>query len=409
MVNNELPSEEQIKAEVESGQFTTFRKLLRQGIGSRTQGAFAEEAGISRSTVSKMLNLPTIPRPEKSTLEAVAARMYSVSYADLCYACGYPREDINDIAAKVKSSILDGSVSQRGALSKNGPEDFLDSIAMLYIPVDCTWRRWKVEENEIPDVIGEHRSLYICKWNYGDYSCSTFLAVGYSKTESGKTVLNDVRVDAACLLPDFRRSAEKVHAKYNADLACIMEQRRNPGTKSRESMLLESLMGNNDTYTQTEIGCGFYYHETPKNFASYLMAHAAAFCTTEENRKLYNEWTSQNKDADDVFSSFAGENGERGTGAVIAHILTVETGMPFQYARCETDDETDDSAVYCTEGIDQNNARDKIDGKLLMSVYYAACELGIEKFGKVYHKCVEFMLTDQVYSTKEFHYEFKEH
>ena len=74
MNENKIPDPEQIKKEVESGTFTTFRTLLRQGIGTRTQAAFAEQTGLSRSTVSKMLNQTVIPKPEKKTLEAFASQ-----------------------------------------------------------------------------------------------------------------------------------------------------------------------------------------------------------------------------------------------------------------------------------------------------------------------------------------------
>ena len=38
------------------GEYKEFRELLRRGIGTRTQKAFAEEAGISKEHLNRLLN-----------------------------------------------------------------------------------------------------------------------------------------------------------------------------------------------------------------------------------------------------------------------------------------------------------------------------------------------------------------
>ena len=142
MNENKIPDPEQIKKEVESGTFTTFRTLLRQGIGTRTQAAFAEQTGLSRSTVSKMLNQTVIPKPEKKTLEAFASQMFSVSYTDLCLSCGYEPEDVNMIATQVRQAILDGAGALKGALA-GSLREFLKQIETLYLPpIKTGWRGW---------------------------------------------------------------------------------------------------------------------------------------------------------------------------------------------------------------------------------------------------------------------------
>ena len=59
-----------IKKEVEDGTYETFRSLVKKGIGSRTQKEFAEQAGISRVNLNRVLNAETIARPSKRTLYA---------------------------------------------------------------------------------------------------------------------------------------------------------------------------------------------------------------------------------------------------------------------------------------------------------------------------------------------------
>ena len=51
-----MPTEEVFDMSKEKKEYKKFRDLLRGGIGSRTQKAFAKEAGISAEHLSRMLN-----------------------------------------------------------------------------------------------------------------------------------------------------------------------------------------------------------------------------------------------------------------------------------------------------------------------------------------------------------------
>lgn len=407
MSEYKFPDQEQIKKEVESGTFTTFRSLLRRGIGTRTQGAFAEQVGVSRSTVSKMLNLKTIPRPEKKTLEAFASQMFSVSYLDLCQACGYEPDDINEIAAQIHKGILDGGNAMKGSITTDSVTDFLDRIDMLYMPpISLKWRKSLDEEDILPETAGEHRILYRCEWNYGDNHGTTFFVMGYSKTENGHLVLNSIRSDGECIPRAWSKHADGTHIKRNAEQACLIEKRQKGSGLSAEERLLRSIFGEGTTYIQTTIGWGFYYKETPAGFNEYLAEHASSFCTNKENRKLFAQWAADQNNSDKVFASYKGEGYDAGTGAVVAHIISVETGKPFIYTEKETEEGPEDACVYYTEGVSQTNRRMPIDEKILGNLYSAALELGIQKFGQVYHRVEDSCLEDQLYDISRFHYEF---
>ena len=45
-----------IMAKDTKGEYKEFRELLRRGIGTRTQKAFAEEASISKEHLNRLLN-----------------------------------------------------------------------------------------------------------------------------------------------------------------------------------------------------------------------------------------------------------------------------------------------------------------------------------------------------------------
>ena len=69
--------------------YKEFQNLLRAGIGSRTQKEFAQEIGMSKEHLNRMLNSEEINRPSKATLESIAAHMNSVTISQLLTACGY--------------------------------------------------------------------------------------------------------------------------------------------------------------------------------------------------------------------------------------------------------------------------------------------------------------------------------
>lgn len=408
MTHNTLPNDDTIQKEVADGTFTTFRALLRKGMGTRTIGTFSEQTGVSRSSISKMLNLRTISRPSQKTLEALAGQMFSVSYFDLCKSCGYSPEDIHDVASKVQKSLQQADEELRGGIYAS-VQELLDTVTMLHLFIDGSFRKLSVEPSELPYMTGENKTGYFFSWNYGDYMVETFFALGTSMTAQGHIVLNSLECDHD-LLPASLAKYLPDEKAYNLSTNSIIEK-RSYAPKSAAERLLDTIFGNGPVEKRTEIGHGFYYTETPPGFDDYLMHHAWAFCTDDKARALYQKWTSTDRSAEDVFSDYDdgcdGIAGDPGTGAVIAHILTVETHHPFVYCRKETTDGPDDSAIYTTDGVDQDNPHQRIDSELLKQIYLTVSELeSKESFGKVYHQTEEKLPTDQVYNTQTFHYEF---
>ena len=60
-------------------EFKEFRKLLREGIGLRTQREFARVSGISYTHLNRMLNQEVIARPSKNTLKTMAEHLSTVT------------------------------------------------------------------------------------------------------------------------------------------------------------------------------------------------------------------------------------------------------------------------------------------------------------------------------------------
>ena len=82
-------------------EFKEFRRLLREGIGIRTQREFARVSGISYTHLNRLLNQEVIARPSKNTLKTMAEHMPTVALKDLLVSCGYETEDIHTTAARL--------------------------------------------------------------------------------------------------------------------------------------------------------------------------------------------------------------------------------------------------------------------------------------------------------------------
>ena len=116
---------------------------------------------------------------------------------------------------------------------------------------------------------------------------------------------------------------------------CVFPQYQKPTENEvKETRLFSWLFSGKGRYITTAIGYGFYYPHTPDGFKRYLMAHAASFCTTKENRELFQTAMEPGADVDSLFAGYEGKNGfSSGTGAVVADILSMETGKNFCICR----------------------------------------------------------------------------
>ena len=99
-----------------------FRKLLRKGIGERTQKEFAKQTHVALITINHMLNKPQIPHPKQKTLKAFAENMENVSLEELMVACGYAELSIEDMVRNLEASINDFFLKQNRMFFENEEE-----------------------------------------------------------------------------------------------------------------------------------------------------------------------------------------------------------------------------------------------------------------------------------------------
>ena len=400
-----------IKDEIQNQTYDTFRKLLRRGIGTRTQTQFAKETGISRGQINRMLNEKEIQRPSEKTIMILAQHIHSISAEELLKSCGYEVQKIEDAAYNVKEALIKAFETSKGAIYKNSLTDVLKIDTTPYIGSKCSWKVLKSDDMpENSNLNGEKFEVLAFTWDYYDNQyATTYILTGYLETASNNKVLCDFSFDIDSMIEGKYLENNKL---INRDTSCYFGVKRPQDYQSAEERLLECIFGSQgkDTYITTYFGCGFYYTETPENFTEYVMENAAFFCVDKKRSALYRELVSTNKSPDEIFKDFCGmqEFEETGTGCVISDILTNKTGQAFHYLKKDKklgDDVKDDSCIIV---FDENVMDDTeiVNEDILRYSYEAAVALGIKEFGKVYHQNVNHASTNQIFNTDSFHYEF---
>lgn len=132
-------------------------------------------------------------------------------------------------------------------------------------------------------------------------------------------------------------------------------------------------------------GYGFNCDCDDEKLIDFVKTHKETFCKSEAETKLYEEMlkhTENEYDLEDFFDRYSCESsGMEGNGAVIANIMSRETGIRFMYCQPDGDCDTYASVVF-EEGYPwQLNEVEKnlTEGKLADICKKYMDELGIKE------------------------------
>lgn len=129
-----------------------FALLLKKAIGSQTQKAFAEQAGISKEHLSRLINQKLDFVPSIDTLKAISRNTSEVSYSELLEAAGYLEDtgvnftqtvfynesgDLKPLTATILTSI-----SQFGAAWSVDKGTDTSSPDLSIMLEDCPLKTW---------------------------------------------------------------------------------------------------------------------------------------------------------------------------------------------------------------------------------------------------------------------------
>ena len=142
------------------GEYKEFRTLLRRGIGTKTQKAFAEEIDISKEHLNRLLNNREISRPSIGLLKKMAAHMQTITERMLLESCGYEIEPIEERAKRCEKQIAQGLqtlISMDHSRPWKSIEDALQTIELLHIEENgkLNLNMKKIVQR---DIIGQKRS-----------------------------------------------------------------------------------------------------------------------------------------------------------------------------------------------------------------------------------------------------------
>lgn len=368
------------------GEYREFRDLLRRGIGTRTQKAFAEEVGISKEHLNRMLNNREISRPTVSILRKMASHMETITERMLLEACGYEVEDIGERIKRCEASLAEGLENLVNADYQQpwkSVMDALQTVDLLYLEENG---KFEFDEEaactEGGHRLAEKKTGFSYYWGNDEKDCRTKGTIFFSRTENGNLIFLDQEV-----------------------IGTSIQKKRS----SAEERLLQVIFGEDDDrmVIQTVFGYGFRYPSTPQGFADFLVEYRGAFCTNRERSKMLLQIIDEGKDPDEVFKDFQTDKYGCGTGGAVAEILSREFGVYFYYyTREETLSEEDSvSSIlvndkdYFDSGIEKH--------QFLLKLQRAVLALQIPEFG---HMCHSYLMPAQekLYDAKTFGYEFKE-
>lgn len=96
-------------------------------------------------------------------------------------------------------------------------------------------------------------------------------------------------------------------------------------------------------------GYGFETEYNFQKFSDFLKNHRAAFCRSEKENKLYEEFEQLSSDCNigEFFEGYAGDVNEiEGAGSVIANIMYRETGIRFICCLADGDCNTNEAVLF---------------------------------------------------------------
>lgn len=387
----------------EKKEYKAFRELLKKGIGDRTQTDFAEQCGISREHISRMLRERFIFRPSKSTLCKMAANMEGVSLAELYEACGYVDEaaiitkkdsELTETQKRKKMPVWERVMAnvkdlEEGFRSYIGfPlgahfKDLFDHVQTFFTAEKVSFRIRKAEGR--PD--GTERAVVEASCDIGAFRTMVLSVVYFHIDTNRNAVMDKVSFSGKDVLDASGLSEKEIdgfsgygislaEARYAILMDCRTED-------SMESRLLEAIFGTNAEAMDTVVsGFGFYIREVPPHFWKFMLEHRDSFCQTEEETALFDTVIAEQGNPEKCLAEYSDpEYVGYGYAAAIARIMRKETGIPFEvYEDRRGEYEDNPMCLICDDSYEIDN------DKLESAAYQYAKELGIPYIQQCYFK-----------------------
>ena len=388
----------------EKKSYPEFQKLLRDGIGTRTQKEFADETGITKETINRWLNNTEISQPGKESLQRIAKHVKTYTLNQYYVACGYP-------AVTLEEDVMDMEQSLKDGLNQLADEPF-GSISSYLGTIETLWlSKGKFErltqKVEVDEASSDADYAVCCSlvWTFERKVCMLDFKLYYAETKKGKVIV----LDSELLKPEEENFEDGIFFKNKKCISftVVAERKSSPSMISgrKDIDLCETFFGDNRYVKKTTLGFGFYLKDAiPENFKDYMYAHANSFCNSSYNCSIFNAATNS-EDITKYFTEIM-ETADSGDamypGDIIAEILSTETKRNFVYYVSMDKEVSPDVVMIKCASCNEIN---KIPVDVINAVYKTAKELGIPEFGACYFE-EKAPKIGKTFVTKDFHIEF---
>lgn len=381
----------------EKKSYPEFQKLLRDGIGTRTQKEFADETGIAKETINRWLNNTEIPQPGKESLQRIAKHVEKYTLNQYYVACGYPAVTLEEDVMDMEQSLEDG-LNQLADEPFGSISSYLGVVETLWLPKGKFERLTQKVEIDEASSNADYSVCCSLVWTFERKICSLDFKLYYAETKKGKIIVLDYEL----LKPEEENLEDGILFKNKKCISftIVAERRSSPSMISgrKDIDLCE-------TFVKTTLGFGFYLKDAiPENFKDYMYAHANSFCNSSYNCSIFNAATNS-EDITKYFTEVM-ETADSGDamypGDIIAEILSTEAKRSFvYYVSMDKEVSPDVVMIKCASC----NEISKIPVDVINAVYKTAKELGIPEFGACYFE-EKAPKIGKVFVTKDFHIEF---
>lgn len=381
----------------EKKSYPEFQKLLRDGIGTRTQKEFADETGITKETINRWLNNTEIPQPGKESLQRIAKHVKKYTLNQYYVACGYPAVTLEEDIIDMEQSLEDG-LNQLADEPFESISSYLGVVETLWLPKGKFERLTQKVEIDEASSNADYSVCCSLVWTFERKICSLDFKLYYAETKKGKVIVLDYEL----LKPEEENLEDGILFKNKKCISftIVAERRSSPSMISgrKDIDLCE-------TFVKTTLGFGFYLKDAiPENFKDYMYAHANSFCNSSYNCSIFNAATNS-EDITKYFTEVM-ETADSGDamypGDIIAEILSTEAKRSFVYYVSMDKEVSPDVVMIKCASCNEIN---KIPVDVINAVYKTAKELGIPEFGACYFE-EKAPKIGKVFVTEDFHIEF---
>lgn len=380
-----------------------FREVVEQNLKGRKKKEFAEECGISPSTLARYMSDKNPLRPSRSMLLGMSNHM-DVSYEDLLTACGYEsipaflQMDVKNRCLRNLEVMNEGFTTLCKSCRVYGNiRDFLQEYRMLYSEEDVEFEIGFKEEYEGSRyAYAEYFVPVIASFSFSGKECRTYFVLYFSETKGNRFIPLAYASDGRSLLEADVFSAKALESFMDEgedpeNMPYYYELRYLASDAQMAERLLKAIFGEEDEslhYMRSVPGFGFVLNDMPVHFMEFMRNHKDSFLTGSAEEKAYD--ALMNGQEEQALKEYCDDyTWSSGYGAFIGKVIREETGLDIHFF--EGMDDSDNCLLV------EEDSEDYRPRELKSMLFPYAKELGLSRFGACVTYVKSFLDSRDIY------------